>query len=275
MVVNPMDYSGKDTVLDVLHAERENFYKVIDDPANWNVQTRCTEWEVRDIVGHQINITEEIFLAGWDRARKGEAAVTALGAHRVADRLNAKAKEFRSLPRDEAIIRCKAGSDKVLAIFDALTADEWSGFMVEHLYARALPAYVYPMLLLGEYGIHTWDMRWGLGAKDARLDQRTGGILTPLALMLRSLTIDSEAAEGVNVVYGIQVDGEWGGCWKAKVKDGKFESEVTRDIGDALALFHYKHPSDFVLSTWQRADLSEATGDPEVIQTVRGLFLSI
>jgi hypothetical protein len=72
MVVNPMDYSGKNTVLDALRTEREKFYKVLDDPANWNIQTRCTEWEVRDVVGHMINVTEEVFLAGWENTRKGE-----------------------------------------------------------------------------------------------------------------------------------------------------------------------------------------------------------
>lgn len=42
MAVNSMDFSGKDTVLDVIRTERANFYKLIDDAKNWNVQTRCT-----------------------------------------------------------------------------------------------------------------------------------------------------------------------------------------------------------------------------------------
>ena len=40
MAVNPMDHSGKDTVLDVVRGERGRFYAIIDDPANWHVQTR-------------------------------------------------------------------------------------------------------------------------------------------------------------------------------------------------------------------------------------------
>jgi hypothetical protein len=43
MAINPMDYSAKDTVLDVVRTERGNFYQIIDNPQNWNVQTRCTE----------------------------------------------------------------------------------------------------------------------------------------------------------------------------------------------------------------------------------------
>ena len=50
--VNSMDYSGKDTVLDVIKKESSDFFKLVDDPKNWKVQTRCTEWETRDVVGH-------------------------------------------------------------------------------------------------------------------------------------------------------------------------------------------------------------------------------
>jgi hypothetical protein len=94
-------------------------------------------------------------------------------------------------------------------------------------------------------------------------------------LILYSATVEPKSAEGVDVVYGIDVAGEWGGKWLAKVKDGKFESEKTDDLSRAQAVFHYDHPSDFVLTAFQRKDLSEATGDPEVIQKVRGLFFTI
>jgi len=72
MPANPMDYnSGRDTVLDVARTERAKFYNIIDDPNNWYVQTRCSEWEVRDMVGHMIDVTEG-YLTAWDMARKGE-----------------------------------------------------------------------------------------------------------------------------------------------------------------------------------------------------------
>src|SRR6266581_2822692 len=122
MPINPMDYRGKDTVLDVVRTERAAFYRIIDDPKNWNVQTRCSEWEVRDIVGHMIDVTEG-YLSRWDMARKGEAA-DALGLLVMGEKLNENAQSFRSLPREEAIARLKADSDKMLATFDSLAADE-------------------------------------------------------------------------------------------------------------------------------------------------------
>jgi uncharacterized damage-inducible protein DinB len=130
MAVNPMDYSGKDTVLDVVRTERANFYNIVDDPDNWYVQTRCSEWEVRDLVGHMIDVTEG-YLSRWDMANKGEAA-DSLGWQVMSEKLNENAQAFRSLPREEAISRLKADSDKMLTIFDALTPDEWANFMVIH-----------------------------------------------------------------------------------------------------------------------------------------------
>ena len=58
MAINPMDHGSKDVVLDVVSTERGKFYDVIDNPDNWNVDTRCEGWEVRDMVGHMIDVTE-------------------------------------------------------------------------------------------------------------------------------------------------------------------------------------------------------------------------
>ncbi len=142
MAVNPMDYSGKDTVLDVVRTERANFYNIVDDPDNWYVQTRCSEWEVRDLVGHMIDVTEG-YLSRWDMARNGEPA-DSLGWQVMSEKLNENAQAFRSLPREEAISRLKADSDKMLTIFDALTPDEWANFMVIHPYTGPVPAFCYP-----------------------------------------------------------------------------------------------------------------------------------
>src|SRR5881275_812538 len=139
MAVNSMDYSGKDTVLDVIRTERSKFFDIADDPRNWEVQTRCTEWEVRDIAGHMIDVTEG-YLSRWDMARKGEPA-DALGLQVLGEQLNQNAQAFRGLPRAEAIARLKTASDTMLAIFDQLTREEWSGSNVTHPYMGPLPAF--------------------------------------------------------------------------------------------------------------------------------------
>ena len=132
MAVNPMAYNSKDVVLDVVRTERDKFYDVIDKPENWNVDTRCEGWQVRDMVGHMIDVTEG-YLARWDMARKGELP-QGRGLVVMADSLNKGALALRNLPRDEAITRFKSASNKLMATFDKLTEQEWSGFNVAHAF---------------------------------------------------------------------------------------------------------------------------------------------
>ncbi len=272
--VNPMSYAGKPVVLDVVRTERAAFYGLIDNPANWNVQTRCTEWEVRDIVGHMIDVTEG-YLSRWEMARKGEKA-DALGTVVMGEKLNEKAQAFRSLPRAEAIARLKAASEKMLATFDSLTEDQWNNFLVTHSYMGPLPTLFYPAFHVMDYGVHTWDIRYGLGEKTRKLDERTAGVLIPFMLFaLWPNTVEAASAKGVDITYGIEVSGKWGGKWRAAMKDGKFEAKSEEDnFAGCDAIFSFD-PSDFVLSAFQRFPGGAARGDPAVIEKARGLFFRI
>src|SRR5258706_191865 len=188
-LVNSMDYSGKDTVLDVVRRESADFFKIVDDPKNWNVQTRCTEWEVRDMVGHMLDVTEG-YLTRWEKARKGEAIDTA-GLLVMGEKLNEHAQAFRALPREEAISRLKADYAKMMDIFAKLTA------------------------------------------------------------------------------------GEWGGKWRATVKDGKFEAKPETDNFEGCKAVFSFDPSDFVLTSFQRFPGGTTRGDQDTIDKVRHLFFRI
>jgi hypothetical protein len=221
-----------------------------------------------------INVTEG-YLTAWDRAKKGEPPVDAVGTGVMADSLNNKAMALRSLSREEAISRLKTASDKMLTTFSNLSDDEWNNFLVGHSYMGPLPTLFYPVFHVMDYGVHSWDMNWGLGDKDADIEERSAGVLVPFMLILYSATVAPDSAKGVDVVYGIEVDGKYGGKWKATVKDGKFESEQTDDLSGVQATFHYDSASDFVLSAFQREDKSTATGDAGVIEKVRNLYFTI
>ncbi len=274
MGINAFDPSSKEVVLDVVRKEREKFFDIVEDPDNWNVQTRAEKWEVRDMVSHMIDVTEG-YLSAWEKARSGEEPTDGVGTHVMAESLNRKAMELRKLDREQAIGRLKSASDEMLEIFQNLTPDEWNDLIIGHYYMGPLPSLFYPVFHVMDYGVHSWDMRWGLGEKDARLDERTAGVLVPFMLILYSATVEPSSAEGADVTYGIDVDGEYGGKWKATVKDGQFESEPVEGLNGVEAVFHYDSASDFVLTAFQRKDLSEASGDPEVIETVRNLYFTI
>ena len=198
-----------------------------------------------------IDVTEG-YLNRWDIAEEGEEAPAAHGWQVMADELNEGALGFRSLSREEAITRLKTDSDKLMGIFEDMDEDEWYNFMVSHVFSGPTPAFCYPAFQIMDYGVHTWDMQWGLGDQDAKLDERTSGVLIPYMFIIWQYSVDQEAAEGVDITYGIQVDGEWGGQWIATVKDGQFSYEATDDLSEAEAVFHFKHPSDMVLTTYQR-----------------------
>ena len=272
--VNSMDYSGKDTVLDVVRTDATDFFHIVDDPQNWNVQTRCTEWEVRDMVGHMIDVTEG-YLSRWDSARKNEPRET-VPLTQMSHDLNEHAQAFRSLPREEAISRLKNDYKQMMEIFDQLTADEWNNFIVTHPFMGPLPTLLYPAFHVMDYGVHSWDMHWGLGEKDRKLDERTAGVLIPYMLYaLLPSTVDQNSAKGVDVEYGIEVSGEWGGKWRVTVKDGKFEAKPEEgNFEGTKAVFSFD-PSDFVLTCFQRFDGGTARGDQDTIDTVRKLFFRI
>lgn len=273
MAINPMDYSAKDVVLDVVRTERGKFYQIIDAPQNWESPTRSGHWEVRDLAGHLIDVTEG-YLTRWDMARRGDEA-TALGLLVMAQELDRVALSHRNLPREEAISRLKASSDKLLTLFDQVSADEWGSFNITHVFMGPLPIFFYPAFQIMDYGVHTWDMRWGLGEKDAKLDERTAGVLVPYMFILMQSTVDQESAKGVDVAYGIIVDGEWGGQWRVQVKDGQLSYAPAEDVSGLAAVFHFKDASDFVLTTFGRMEGGEASGDPQVIEKARHLFFRI
>lgn len=273
MAVNPMEYGSKDVVLDVIRTERDRFYEIIDNPDNWYVDTRCEGWQVRDLVGHMIDVTEA-YLERWEMARNGELP-DGIGWTVMAEELNKGALAKRELPREEAIARLKTASDKMMAIFEDMSEEEWGNFMVSHVFSGPTPAFCYPAFQIMDYGVHTWDMHWGLGDQDRQLDERTAGVLLPYMFIIWQYSVDQEAAKGVDINYGIKVDGEWGGQWRATVRDGQFSYEPAEDLSDAQAMFHFKHPSDLVLTTYQRIQGGKTSGDPEVIDKARSVFFHI
>jgi len=274
VAANPMDYSSKDLVLDVVRGERATFFDIVHDPANWRAPTRCAGWEVRDMVGHMIDVTEG-YLANFDRARKGEEAPAPYGLLVMGEKLNEHAQAFRSLSREAAISRLKTASDKMLSLFDALTDEEWGGFTVMHPYMGPLPAFFYPAAHIMDYGVHTWDMQWGLGQKDRVLDDPSGGILVPFMFILMQYTVNQESAKGVDAVFGVKIDGAWGGQWRVTVKDGTFSYAAAENLDDVQATFHFKNVSDFVLTSFQRFPGGETSGDQKVVDQIRHLFFRI
>jgi Mycothiol maleylpyruvate isomerase N-terminal domain. len=271
--VNTLSFAGKPVLLDVIRTEQNAMFDLINDPQNWGVQTRCTEWQTRDIVGHLIDTTEG-YLNRWEKAKKGEHTEM-LSLPVMAEEVNKGAKSFRKLPREEAISRLKEDSKRMMAILESLTENDWNNFIVEHRYMGPLPAFFYPAFQVMDYGVHTWDIRYGLGDKLRKLDERTAGVLIPFMLITMQSTVDTNSARGLNTVYGIDISGAWGGKWRVTVQDSKFNYKPEEDDFKGYDAVFSFDPSDFVLTAFLRFPGGSARGDPEVIDQVRRMFFRI
>src|SRR6266481_1071622 len=140
--VNPMAAEGKDTVMTVMRRDRDNFTRLVSDFKNWDAAT-----------------------AGKDG--------TALGLPVMGETLNDHALDFRKLPREEALARFKKDAEKLDGILQALTPEEWTGFMVYHPFAGPVPAGFYGTFQIMDYGVHPYDIEYGLGNKLATIDEAT------------------------------------------------------------------------------------------------------
>src|ERR1700716_326430 len=162
--VNTMAPEGKDHLLKVVRKERQGFYDLIDstDDETWKTPTACTEWEIRDQVGHLVDVTEG-YLERFLLARAKEPLPDGLGVRGVAGLLADGSQRLRTSSRTQLSARLKQSSNKMFDIFDALTPEQWTSEMIPHTYMGPLPTMIYPAFQLIDYSVHSWDIRAGLG----------------------------------------------------------------------------------------------------------------
>src|SRR5207244_13007458 len=121
-------------------------------------RTASTEWEVRDVAGHMVDVPER-YIDRFPLARAKQHFQGALGVPGMAKLLDSGAKRFRSSSRTQLIARIKESSDKLFEILDALSPDQYTTEMIPHVYMGPLPTMIYPAFQLIDYSVHTWDMR--------------------------------------------------------------------------------------------------------------------
>ncbi len=135
---NAMTYEGKDTILRVVREEAERMFAMAEAPGAWEAPTACSEWQVRDIIGHIVDTTEGYFKS-FETARAGGSA-DAHGLPVMHELAGDGGRAFRSVPQAEMMGRIRADLDKMMGILEPLTAEEWGGLMVPHAYMGPVPA---------------------------------------------------------------------------------------------------------------------------------------
>lgn len=266
---NAMTYEGKDTILRVVRNEAEQFFAMVDSDDAWEAPTGAGHWQVRDLVGHIVDTTEAYFVA-FDAARGGTEMPAAYGLPGMAARVDTMATALRSEPRSVLVERLRADFDKMEAIHEALTEDDWSNLTVSHFYMGPLPAFFYPAFQLMDYGVHSWDVRQGTGRAHG-LSGEVGDLLVPFMFVLWKYTVAPSEPEPCEL--GIRItSGPNAGDTRVTVGPGGMDY-APGDVSDVTVIEF--DPGSFVLTAFGRSNAGSIRGDREVADRYLNLFFRI
>jgi uncharacterized protein (TIGR03083 family) len=263
-------YDAKDNLLRVVKAEAAGMFALAGRADAWEAPTACPLWQVRDIVGHLIDVTESYFVA-FDAARGGTGVDDPLGVRVMQARLDEGAKAHRPLDQRAALDRLEGDFAAMMEICEALGPDDWAGLTVVHKYMGPLPAFFYPTFQLMDYGVHSWDIRQGTSRAHG-LTGETGDLLAPFMFILWASTVELPA-DTPKVEVGIRVSGRNGGDYRIGVgPDGL--SYAPGDLEGLPAVIEFD-PGSLVLTAFGRINAGTIRGDREVADQFLNSFFRI
>jgi uncharacterized protein (TIGR03083 family) len=267
---NGMTPEGKGTMLRVVRQEAEQFFDLADSDDAWESPTGAGHWQVRDLVGHLVDTTEE-YIVGFDAARTDKEVAPAYGLPGMAARCDEMASALRSVPRTELVERGRTGFDKMMEVFEGLTDEDWTNLMVPHYYMGPLPSFFYPAFQLMDYGVHSWDIRQGTGRAHG-LSGDAADLLTPFMFVLWQYTTHPVTADDACEI-GIRVtSGPNAGDTRISLAEEGF-SYAPGDIDDLTVLEF--DPGSFVLTAFGRSNSGTIRGDRAVAERFLNIFFRI
>jgi uncharacterized protein (TIGR03083 family) len=268
---NGLAYDAKDNMLRVVGEQAQQMFKMASAPGVWEMQTASAEWQVRDIIGHLVDVTEGYFTA-FDVARAGGQADDAYGVRGMAARANDQAQSFRDIPQRELMVRVREDFDKMMEILERLSEDDWTDLIVPHFYMGPLPSFFYPAFQLMDYGVHSWDIRQGMGRAHG-LDGETADLLVPfMFVMWQSTAATQETKDAFQV--GIKItSGHNAGDTRLTVAPEGVGAEAG-SVDDLPVVFEFD-PSSFVLTVFGRVNAGTYRGDPALADRFLNLFFRV
>ncbi|HEY6595580.1 MAG TPA: maleylpyruvate isomerase family mycothiol-dependent enzyme [Asanoa sp.] len=264
-------YEAKDNLLRVVRHEADRFFALAQAPGAWEAPTACPQWQVRDVVGHLIDVTESYFV-GFDAARGGAAAAGPLGLRDMSRLLDDGARQYRTLGQADAIDRLQTDFDKLMEMCSALSSDDWGGLVVPHKYMGPLPAFFYPAFQLMDYAVHSWDIRQGTGRAHG-LTGDAADFLVPFMFIVWQATADvpsDTAPRSIGVRVGA---GHNAGAWRVDVGPSGL-AYVPGALDELPAVLDFD-PGSFVLTAFGRSNSGTISGDVAVADDYLNLFFRI
>jgi uncharacterized protein (TIGR03083 family) len=268
---NAMAYDGKDNLLRVLRGEGEGFLALAAQPGVWEAPTGSAGWQVRDIVGHLVDTTEE-YLASFGGSPSGGGLDAPYGLPGMAERVNTQAQAFRGTSQEELVERLGTAFTRMMETFEGLDADQWGNLTVPHFYMGPLPAFFYPAFQLMDYAVHSWDIRQGTGRAHG-LAGEAADLLVPFMFVLWQATTTADAGKepcevGVRVTSGPNA-----GDTLVRVGPEGMAYEPG-DASGAAATVEFD-PGSFVLTAFGRSNAGSIRGDAATADRYLNLFFRI
>ena len=265
------NYAAKDNLLRVVREEAEAFFARAEVPENWELPTSSGHWQVRDLVGHLVDTTEG-YLERFETTRRGASAQGLAPLTEMARTADKRALEFRSVPREELLARLHDAFGRAMKMFEQVNEEDWGSLMVTHAYMGPLPAFFYPVAQLMDYGVHSWDIREGLGTPHF-MNPDAADLLVPFMFVLWQATTDTSRLEGGDLDIAVRVSGRNGGTQRVKVTPEGMAYEPGSAEG-AQVLLDFD-PASLVLTAFGRARSGTPYGDLDAARRFAGLFFRI
>jgi uncharacterized protein (TIGR03083 family) len=264
-------YEGKDTILRVVRDEAAGMLAVASPPDAWTRGTACTDWSVRDVVGHIVDTTEGYF-AAFDTARAGADPQPPIGLPSMHEVAGQRALEFRPLSQAEMLDRMNGDLNKMMTTLEGIGPDEWSSFMVTHPYMGPAPAFFYAAGQLMDYAVHSWDVREGAGMAHA-LSGDAADLLVPFMFGIWQATIRADADLSPFEI-GVRVtSGHNAGDMRVSISPAGM-TYAPGAIDDLPAVLEFDAAS-LVLTTFGRCNTGTVRGDTALANRFLNLFYRI
>jgi uncharacterized protein (TIGR03083 family) len=265
------NFQAKDNLLRVVRDEAQTFFDLVQVPENWQSPTSSGHWQVRDLVGHLVDTTEG-YLERFDTTRAGSTADALAPITEMARTADARALEFRKVPREELLARLRDDFERAMEMFREVNEQDWGSFMVTHAYMGPVPAFFYPIGQLMDYGVHGWDVREGLGVPHF-MSADAADLLVPFMFLLWQATTDTTRLSGGDLDVAVRVSGRNGGVYRVKVTSEGMTYAPGSEEGAAVVMDF--DPASLVLTAFGRARSGTPYGDVNEARRFAGLFFRI
>jgi uncharacterized protein (TIGR03083 family) len=265
------NFAAKDNLLRVVREEAEGFFALAEKPENWESPTPAGHWRVKNLVAHIADTTEG-YLERFETTRGGATAEALAPLTEMAVTADERAQALSDIPQDELVARLRDDFGRAMKMFEEVDEQDWGNFLITHAYMGPVPAFFYPIGQLMDYGVHSWDIREGLGMPHF-MGADAADMLVPFMFVLWQATTDTSRLGGETLEVGVRVSGRNAGTYRVTVTSEGLTYEP--GSGNDLPVLIDFDPASLVLTAFGRVSSGTPYGDLDAARKFAGLFFRI